>query len=83
MYDLNKHTVIRVLRGHENSLRQLAFIEGYGGFLISSGYEITARVWQPGNVTGDALLGKLKGHNHPITGMCVLPHLPTVLTIDE
>lgn len=34
-------------------------------------------------MNGEALLGKLKGHNRPITSMCVLPFLPTVITIDE
>lgn len=69
--------------GHTTAVRKLLFIDIAGGYLLSLGYEPFVRVWQPGNVKGDCNLGMLKGHNNSITGMCVLPGLPYVSTVDE
>ena len=43
--------------------------------MVSCGYEVSVRVWQPGNVHGDCFLGKLRGHISTITSMDVLPGL--------
>ena len=83
MYSLSYHKVLRVLKGHSCGVRQLLYMANHGGNLISCGFEINARVWQPSNTKGESYLGKLTGHNHPITSMVLLPGLPFVATIDE
>jgi WD40 repeat protein len=50
--------------------------------LVSVAYDMLAKVWQPSNLYGEALLGKLKGHNHPLVSVENLPDKPFVVTVD-
>ena len=54
----------------------------FGGNLITCAFDITAKVWSPANYLGECLLGELKGHNHPISNVTVLPKQPFIITID-
>lgn len=83
MYDLNTKEKIRVLDGHRNGVKLLLSVPDFGGFLISCAFDVMPFVWQPGNIHGDCLLGKLKGHSSPVVSMISLPELPFIVTLDE
>ena len=51
--------------------------------IISTGFEIFANVWGPQNLFGNAHLGRLRGHKHPIVGVDVIQNRPFVFTIDN
>jgi WD40 repeat protein len=74
MYDLQQGYVIRAIRlAHDNAIRKLTYVKDYGGYLISASYDMQAKVWQPANIYGEALFGRLKGHNHPIVSVGHFP----------
>lgn len=83
LYDLHTRQKLRVLEGHRNGVKMLLSIPNFGGFLISCAFDVRPFVWQPGNVYGSCLLGKLKGHSSPVVSMINLPQLPFVVTMDE
>lgn len=68
---------------HENAIRKLTYLRDYGGYLVSASYERHAKVWQPANIYGEALFGRLKGHNRPIVSVDSLPGQPFVVTVDQ
>lgn len=57
-------------------------MQDFGGNLITVAHDFVAKVWSPGNLYGDCMLGDLKGHNHPICDAAVLPKQPYIITID-
>lgn len=67
---------------HENSIKKMTYIKEYGGYLVTVSFNMDAKVWQPANIYGEALLGKLKGHNNPIVSVEKLPGQPFVVTVD-
>ena len=83
MYDLYTKEIIRVLNGHRNGVMQLLAVPNFGGYLVSCAFDVMPLVWQPGNIYGDCLLGKLKGHTSPVVSMINLPELPFIVTMDE
>jgi WD40 repeat protein len=83
MYDLHTKEKLRVLEGHRNGVKILLSVPNFGGYLISCAYDVMPIVWQPGNVHGNCLLGRLKGHLAPVVSMINLPELPFVITMDE
>lgn len=84
MFDVNAGYVIRVIKlAHDNAIKKMSYIKDYGGYLISVSYDMCAKVWQPANIYGEALLGKLKGHNHPLVSVGNLPGKPFVITVDQ
>ena len=83
MYDLISREKIRVLEGHRNGVKLLLSVHGFGGYLISCAFDVRPLVWQPGNVHGSCLIGKLKGHVSPVVSMINLPGLPFVVTMDQ
>ena len=67
LYDLkNREALRRFKRKHVTGVRELRYMQGYGGMIISTGFEIYANVWGPQNLFGNAHLGRLKGHRSPI-----------------
>lgn len=83
MYDVTQGYVIRAIPlAHDNSIKKMAYIKDYGGYLVSVSYDMHAKVWQPANIYGEALLGKLKGHNHPLVSVGNLPGQPFIMTVD-
>jgi hypothetical protein len=75
--------VIRVIKlAHENSILKMTYVYDYGGYLVSVGHDCIAKVWSPANIYGEALLGKLKGHNWPLVSVDKLPGQPFVVTVD-
>jgi WD40 repeat protein len=83
MYDLVTRHKIRVLDGHRNGVKILISVQNYGGYLISCAFDVMPLVWQPGNIHGNCLLGKLKGHTAPVVSMINLPELPFIVTLDD
>ena len=73
IYDLGAKQGLREMLGHETQVRQMSFVPGSGGLLVSIGFEHSARVWQPSNLVGNNFLGKLKGHAHVITSVVTVP----------
>lgn len=73
LYDLkNGEALRRFARKHVTGVRQLRYMSAFGGMLISVGFEIYANVWGPQNLFGNAHLGRLKGHRHPICAVDVI-----------
>lgn len=76
--------MIRVIKmAHTNAIKKMSYIKDYGGYLVSVSFDMYAKVWQPANIYGEALLGKLKGHNHPLVSVENLPDKPFVITVDQ
>ena len=66
MYDYQNKYVLRVIKNaHDNSIRKMTYISGFGGILVSVAYDMIPKVWSPSNLYGEALLGKLQGHKNP------------------
>jgi hypothetical protein len=60
LYDVKGGFVIRAIKqAHNNAIRQMAYIDDFGGTLITVGNELFAKVWVPSNIYGEPLLGKL------------------------
>jgi WD40 repeat protein len=83
LYDLITQSTVRVIAAHETSVKQLCYIEGYGGYLVSIAFEVTAKVWQISNIHGNCYLGQLRGLTSCIASIAALPDLPYVVCIDE
>lgn len=84
LYDLkNREALRRFSRKHVTGVRQLKYMTEFGGNVISTGFEIYANVWNPQNLFGNAHLGRLKGHKHPITALDVIQTRPFVFTLDS
>ena len=82
-YSLSTKQIIRIINdAHLSGIQTGAYMSDFGGNLITCAFDLTARVWSPGNIYGDCLLGELKGHNHPICDVAVLPKQPFVVTVD-
>jgi len=82
-YSLKKNQTIRVINdAHSSGIKRGVYMSDFGGNMITCAYDINARVWSPGNSYGDCLLGELKGHNHPICDVAILPKQPYVVTVD-
>ena len=70
LYDVHQGYVIRVIKlAHDNAIKKMTYIDDYGGTLVTVGHELFAKVWLPANIYGEPLLGKLKGHNHPLVSV--------------
>ncbi len=54
-----------------------------GGYLVSIGYQVNAKVWSPESVVGDILIGKLKGHTRPVIDTKFIGSSPFNVSIDE
>ncbi len=75
--------MLRVIQNaHDNSIRKMTYIKDFGGILVSVAYDMIAKVWQPSNLYGEALLGKLQGHKNPCVSVECLPNKPFVVTVD-
>ena len=73
MYDLKNMEVLkRFSRKHDTGVTSLKYVRNFGGVLFSVGFEIFANVWGPENLFGEAHVGKLKGHKHPICAIDVM-----------
>ena len=84
LYDLkNREALRRFSRKHVTGIRQLRYMEEFGGYIISTGFEIFANVWGPQNLFGNAHLGRLKGHRSPIVAIDVVKARPFVFTMDK
>ena len=84
MYNLESRVLIKELTGHHtNGIKQLKFIPGFGGQLISRGFEISVQIWIPENFYGNPYYGKLKGHTKPVVAMDNLKNQPYLMTMDE
>jgi|LauGreDrversion4_2_1035121.scaffolds.fasta_scaffold62693_1 hypothetical protein len=84
MYDVVQGFVIRVIKmAHDNGIKKMTYNKDYGGYLVSVSFDMYVKVWQPSNVYGEALLGKLKGHNYPLVSVDNLPGKPYIVTVDQ
>ena len=84
LYDLkNREALRRFARKHVTGVRHMRYMKDFGGMIISAGFEIYANVWGPQNLFGNAHLGRLKGHKHPITALDVCQTRPFVFTLDN
>jgi WD40 repeat protein len=70
IYDYDQGFIIRVIKlAHDNAIRKLAYVKDFGGLLVSASHDMCAKVWQPANIYGEALIGRLRGHNYPIVSV--------------
>jgi WD40 repeat protein len=61
----------------------MTYLKDYGGYLVTCSYDLNLKVWQPSNVYGDPLVGKLKGHNQPLVSCASFPNQPFVASVDQ
>jgi WD40 repeat protein len=84
MYNLEKRMLIRSFsQHHTNGVKQLTYIPGFGGHLLSRGFEVYINVWNPENLYGDPFIGQLRGHKHPVVSMDDIKTQPYIITIDS
>jgi hypothetical protein len=84
MYNLDKRVLIRTFaQHHTNGVKQLTYVSGFGGHLLSRGFELYVNVWSPENLYGDPYLGQLRGHKHPIVSMDSIKTQPYIITLDN
>ena len=73
LYDVKAREALRRFdRKHVTGVRNLRYMQSFGGMIISTGFEIYANVWGPQNLFGNAHLGRLKGHKNPICAVDVI-----------
>jgi WD40 repeat protein len=65
-YNIEERHQITVLKGHETGIRHMSYISGFGGFLVSVGYELSVYVWSPETAVNRPLIGKLEGNSEPV-----------------
>ena len=81
---MRTHEVLRRFsQQHVTGVRHLRYMKGFGGMIISTGFEVYANIWGPQNLYGNAHLGFLRGHRTPIVGVDIIQGRPFVYTIDK
>lgn len=60
----------------------MTYIKDWGGYLVTVSFDMNAKVWQPSNIYGEALVGKLKGHNNSLVSVDNFSGQPYVVTVD-
>lgn len=84
LYSIKEGCRIRVIQAaHELGVRRMTYSSVNGGYLVSTGFDVNAKVWSPESVVGDILIGKLKGHTRPIIDSKFIGISPFIVSIDE
>jgi len=67
LFDIVNGFTIRVIKtAHDTAVQKMTYLKEFGGYLVTCSYDLNLKIWQPANIYGDPLVGRLKGHNQPL-----------------
>lgn len=74
LFDIVNGLTIRVIKtAHDTAIQKMTYLKDFGGYLVTCSYDLNLKVWQPSNIYGDPLIGRLKGHNQPLVSCACFP----------
>jgi WD40 repeat protein len=59
LFNIQDKFLLAVLKGHETGVRNMAYTNYKGGYLVSAGHESYVNVWGPETAANKPFLGKL------------------------